>query len=164
MLIGIGESHEDRVQTLSDIADIAREYQHIQEVILQPYSPASDKMARKRSTATSPTININGNTPTTTTNNNNNDNDNNDSNNNRWFDISELPQLVLLARDILPADVVIQIPPNLILNRSSDRSGDSCNDSSSDRSDSSAGLDLLHQCLLAGMYIPTYIQSLVYLP
>ena len=176
MLIGIGESHEDRLQTLSDIAAIAREYQHIQEVILQPYSPASDKMARthvtaKATTTTTTTTTTNcSNTGTSTTDDSINDNN---INNNRWFDVSELPQLVLLARDILPANVVIQIPPNLILSRgsdissrsgdissrsvdsSSDNSSDISSESSGDDSGSSAGLNLLHQCLLAGVLTPS---------
>ena len=69
MLIGIGESHEDRLQTLTDIAAIAKEYQHIQEVILQPYSPASDKMASTHYTSETTTNNCNrtNNNTTTTT-------------------------------------------------------------------------------------------------
>ena len=137
MLIGIGESHEDRLQTLTDIAAIAKEYQHIQEVILQPYSPASDKMASTHYTSETTTNNCNRTNNNTTTTTNNNDR----------FDISELPQLVSLARDILPDNVVIQIPPNLILSRSRDSSSGSNSNSGA----SSAGLELLHQCLLAGV-------------
>ena len=139
MLIGIGESHEDRLQTLTDIAAIAKEYQHIQEVILQPYSPASDKMASTHYTSETTTNNCNRTNNNTTTTTNNNDR----------FDISELPQLVSLARDILPDNVVIQIPPNLILSRSRDSSSGSNSNSGA----SSAGLELLHQCLLAGVHV-----------
>jgi len=39
LLIGIGESKEDRVQSLSTIADLHTRYRHIQEVIIQPFAP-----------------------------------------------------------------------------------------------------------------------------
>jgi FO synthase subunit 1 len=39
LLIGIGESREDRVQSLSTIADLHSRYRHIQEVIIQPFAP-----------------------------------------------------------------------------------------------------------------------------
>jgi FO synthase subunit 1 len=39
LLLGIGESEHDRIETLVAIANIHKQYKHIQEVILQPYSP-----------------------------------------------------------------------------------------------------------------------------
>ncbi len=39
LLLGIGESERDRIETLEEIARIHDRFGHIQEVILQPYSP-----------------------------------------------------------------------------------------------------------------------------
>ena len=81
LLLGIGETDRDRWETLEAIAQIHRQYQHIQEVILQPYSPGQQEA---------------------------------------WgglaFSPEELVSLVAIARQILPADVAIQVPPNLIQN------------------------------------------------
>jgi 7,8-didemethyl-8-hydroxy-5-deazariboflavin synthase CofG subunit len=82
LLLGVGEDEADREQSLRDIAAIATEYNHIQEVILQPYSPAGDKHAR-----TSPT----------------------------GFDIRHLPSVIRQARALLPDNVAVQVPPNLVL-------------------------------------------------
>jgi 7,8-didemethyl-8-hydroxy-5-deazariboflavin synthase len=41
LLLGLGESMADRASTLTAIADVQSRYGHIQEVILQPYSPGS---------------------------------------------------------------------------------------------------------------------------
>lgn len=79
LLLGIGESTSDWEISLQAIADIHTRWGHIQEVILQPYSPGSQEiLAAQR------------------------------------FDIDRLPQVIHLARQILPADITIQIPPNLI--------------------------------------------------
>jgi FO synthase subunit 1 len=43
LLLGIGESEEDRRDTLSAIANIHQHWGHIQEVILQPHSPGSQQ-------------------------------------------------------------------------------------------------------------------------
>eukprot|EP00457_Paulinella_chromatophora_P001332 gb/GEZN01001334.1/.p1 GENE.gb/GEZN01001334.1/~~gb/GEZN01001334.1/.p1 ORF type:complete len:1024 (+),score=130.87 gb/GEZN01001334.1/:3-3074(+) len=84
LLLGLGETEQERRQALRVIADIAQEYGHIQEVILQPFSP--------------------GNTD-------------------RWqaqvrpeerFHAESLPELVATARALLPSQVVIQVPPNLL--------------------------------------------------
>jgi FO synthase subunit 1 len=79
LLLGIGETEPDRWETLEAIAQIHHQYQHIQEVILQPYSPGEQEA---------------------------------------WSGVAcspeELVNLVAIARQILPADVAIQIPPNLI--------------------------------------------------
>lgn len=39
LLLGIGEGEQDRIATLEAIAQVHEQYHHIQEVILQPYSP-----------------------------------------------------------------------------------------------------------------------------
>jgi len=79
LLLGIGETDRDRWETLEAIAQIHRQYHHIQEVILQPYSPGQQEA---------------------------------------WgglaFSPEELVSLVAIARQILPADVAIQVPPNLM--------------------------------------------------
>jgi 7,8-didemethyl-8-hydroxy-5-deazariboflavin synthase len=81
LLLGIGESESDWAVSLQAIADIQNRWQHIQEVILQPYSPGSQE------TLSAPR-----------------------------FDIDRLPRVIELARKILPANITIQIPPNLIPN------------------------------------------------
>lgn len=43
LLLGIGENERDRIETLEAIAQIHEQYQHIQEVILQPYSPGQNE-------------------------------------------------------------------------------------------------------------------------
>jgi len=79
LLLGLGESLDDREETLTAIANLHQEFGHIQEVILQPYSPGTREV---------------------------------------WdgtaFRANELVELVAIARHILPADITIQIPPNLI--------------------------------------------------
>ncbi len=79
LLLGIGETDRDRWETLEAIAQIHRQYHHIQEVILQPYSPGQQEV---------------------------------------WggaaFSTEDLVNLVAIARQILPAEVSIQVPPNLI--------------------------------------------------
>jgi 7,8-didemethyl-8-hydroxy-5-deazariboflavin synthase len=79
LLLGIGENHQDRLDSLRAIATIHKEYHHIQEVILQPYSQGTKETFK---------------------------NDN--------FDYRELPNLIAKARQILPSDIIIQIPPNLV--------------------------------------------------
>ncbi len=79
LLLGIGESERDWETSLQAIADIHLRWGHIQEVILQPYSPGSQE------TFAAP-----------------------------GFDILKLPAVIRAASRILPADITIQIPPNLI--------------------------------------------------
>jgi 7,8-didemethyl-8-hydroxy-5-deazariboflavin synthase len=79
LLLGIGESEQDWETSLRSIADIHTQWGHIQEVILQPYSPGSQESFARLG-----------------------------------FDITKLPSVIQLARQILPADITIQIPPNLI--------------------------------------------------
>ncbi|WP_310419222.1 7,8-didemethyl-8-hydroxy-5-deazariboflavin synthase subunit CofG [Chamaesiphon sp. OTE_8_metabat_110] len=81
LLLGIGEAETDWQISLQAIADIHIRWGHIQEVILQPYSPGSQESLAGLG-----------------------------------FDILKLPRVIQLARQILPADITIQIPPNLIPN------------------------------------------------
>ncbi|MCP2730157.1 7,8-didemethyl-8-hydroxy-5-deazariboflavin synthase subunit CofG [Limnofasciculus baicalensis] len=79
LLLGIGEKPEDWWETLDAIAQIHCHYGHIQEVILQPYSPGSQES---------------------------------------WdasgFDLYKLPDVIAKARQMLPSDITLQIPPNLV--------------------------------------------------
>jgi 7,8-didemethyl-8-hydroxy-5-deazariboflavin synthase len=79
LLLGIGESEPDWATSLQEIANIHAQWGHIQEVILQPYSPGSQESFAGLG-----------------------------------FDISKLSTVIKLAREILPEDITIQIPPNLI--------------------------------------------------
>ncbi len=81
LLLGIGESEGDWEISLQAITDLHHRWGHIQEVILQPYSPGSQEILAAPG-----------------------------------FNINKLPAVVQLARKILPTDITIQIPPNLIPN------------------------------------------------
>ncbi len=76
LLLGIGENQDSWWASLEAIASIWRKWGHIQEVILQPYSPQSSQ--------------------------------------DRAFDLNLLPDIVKNARQILPNQITIQIPPNLV--------------------------------------------------
>ncbi|MHC1625880.1 MAG: 7,8-didemethyl-8-hydroxy-5-deazariboflavin synthase subunit CofG [Methanoculleaceae archaeon] len=79
LLLGIGETMEDREESLYAIRDLHRRYGHIQEVILQNFTPKpGTEMAR-------------------------------------WGVIGwqEMAEVISTAREILPDDVAVQIPPNL---------------------------------------------------
>ncbi|MBD0324908.1 MAG: 7,8-didemethyl-8-hydroxy-5-deazariboflavin synthase subunit CofG [Pyrinomonadaceae bacterium] len=79
LLIGIGESLRAREASLRAIADIQQTYGHIQEVIIQPFTPHASTLM---SDCAPPRF-------------------------------EELRDAVQLAREILPAEVVVQIPPNI---------------------------------------------------
>jgi 7,8-didemethyl-8-hydroxy-5-deazariboflavin synthase len=81
LLLGIGESEQDWETSLLAISDIHTRWGHIQEVILQPYSPGSQESFAGLG-----------------------------------FEIAKLPSVIQLARQILPDDIAVQIPPNLIPN------------------------------------------------
>ncbi len=83
LLLGIGEIETDWVDSLEAITEIQNKYGHIQEVILQPYSPGSQETHPQNHQLTS-------------------------------FDPQKLPQVISLARQILPTSIAIQIPPNLV--------------------------------------------------
>ena len=79
ILLGIGETEDERSQSLSAISKIHQRYGHIQEVILQPHSLGSQQA-----------LALPG------------------------FDLQQLPDIVRQARAILPSDIALQIPPNLV--------------------------------------------------
>jgi 7,8-didemethyl-8-hydroxy-5-deazariboflavin synthase len=79
LLLGLGETEADWVETLKTIAQVHARWGHIQEVILQPHSPGQSQVWQGEA-----------------------------------FAIERLVELVTLARSLLPDDIVLQIPPNLI--------------------------------------------------
>lgn len=79
VLLGIGETAIDRRESLQAIARLHQRFGHIQEVILQPYSPGQQEGRGGISLA-----------PT------------------------ELLEWVAIARDLLPLDITLQVPPNLV--------------------------------------------------
>ncbi len=80
ILVGIGESREDRRRSLEEIGRLHEEYGHIQEVIVQPFSPK-------------PGTPLGGSPPP---------------------GLEEVLDAVRMAAEILPGEVGIQIPPNLV--------------------------------------------------
>ena len=79
ILIGIGETPEDREESLRVIRDLHSRFGHIQEVIVQNFCP---KPGTPMEGAPAP-------------------------------ETDDLRATITLAREILPADVAVQIPPNL---------------------------------------------------
>ncbi|NEP06534.1 MAG: 7,8-didemethyl-8-hydroxy-5-deazariboflavin synthase subunit CofG, partial [Okeania sp. SIO4D6] len=79
LLLGVGETVTDWKETLIAIANVHKKWGHIQEVILQPYSPGERQIW-----------------------------------NSEAFDINLLPDIVAIARKILPSTIALQIPPNLV--------------------------------------------------
>lgn len=79
LLFGIGESPADWWETIDAIAHLHQRWGHIQEVILQPYSPGNQEILNASA-----------------------------------FDPHLLPEIIARTRDILPTDITIQIPPNLV--------------------------------------------------
>ncbi|MEG5174182.1 7,8-didemethyl-8-hydroxy-5-deazariboflavin synthase subunit CofG [Microcoleus sp. B3-D7] len=79
LLLGIGESEADWIETLEAIARIHSRYNHIQEVILQPHSPGNQQ-----------------------------------SWDGEVFDATKMPEVIAIARSILPFEIRLQIPPNLV--------------------------------------------------
>ncbi|SFM15153.1 7,8-didemethyl-8-hydroxy-5-deazariboflavin synthase subunit CofG [Methanolobus profundi] len=80
LLIGIGETLDDRINSLLAITEIHEEYGHIQEVIIQNFTPKPDTPMADMPAPTE----------------------------------EEMMQMILIAREILPEDVAIQVAPNLI--------------------------------------------------
>ena len=80
ILVGIGETLDDRIESLQCIANLHEEYRHIQEVIVQNFIPKPGTSMEKQSSP----------------------------------GIEEMVQIVSIAREILPADIAIQVAPNLI--------------------------------------------------
>jgi 7,8-didemethyl-8-hydroxy-5-deazariboflavin synthase len=79
LLLGLGETEEDRVETLKAIAAAHQRWGHIQEVILQPYRPGQQEQWAGQG-----------------------------------FEMEEMVNVVAIARQILPTEITIQIPPNLV--------------------------------------------------
>jgi 7,8-didemethyl-8-hydroxy-5-deazariboflavin synthase len=80
ILLGLGEDEKARSASLDAIAQSHKRHGHIQEVILQPYSPGSQEVGSGS----------------------------------LGFDLREMPEVVAMARAILPEDIALQIPPNLV--------------------------------------------------
>jgi 7,8-didemethyl-8-hydroxy-5-deazariboflavin synthase len=80
ILLGLGETLDDRANSLEAIAQIHQTHGHIQEVILQPYSPGSQEVGDRM----------------------------------LGFDLTQMPEVVAMARSVLPPEIAIQIPPNLV--------------------------------------------------
>ncbi|MDY0387360.1 MAG: 7,8-didemethyl-8-hydroxy-5-deazariboflavin synthase subunit CofG [Methanolobus sp.] len=80
LLVGIGENLDDRINSLLSIAELHEEYGHIQEVIIQNFTPKPDTPMANHPAPSK----------------------------------EEMMQTILIAREILPNDVTIQVPPNLI--------------------------------------------------
>ncbi|HIH03041.1 MAG TPA: 7,8-didemethyl-8-hydroxy-5-deazariboflavin synthase subunit CofG [Methanoregulaceae archaeon] len=79
LLLGIGETAADRLESLESIAALQRRYGHIQEVILQNFAPQDGTGMAGAST----------------------------------IGPAEYCATVRLAREVLPAEVAVQVPPNL---------------------------------------------------
>jgi FO synthase subunit 1 len=80
ILLGIGETMEDRVASLHTIRDLHARFGHIQEVIIQNFCPKSGTLM--------------GDIP--------------------GVSIEEISRTVRFAREILPSEVAVQVPPNLL--------------------------------------------------
>ena len=91
LLAGIGESRADWAVTLAEIKRLHEKYGHIQEVILQNYTPNSGQEAAARN-QTSGNLGLGLRPPTK----------------------QDMADLIILAKDILPPDISIQVAPNLI--------------------------------------------------
>ncbi|MEI8251754.1 MAG: 7,8-didemethyl-8-hydroxy-5-deazariboflavin synthase subunit CofG [Synechococcus sp. ELA057] len=78
LLLGVGESWDDRCGALALLADLQHRWGHLQEVILQPWRPDGEQ-ARPLAAA----------------------------------EQADLLELIALARRLLPAEVHLQMPPNL---------------------------------------------------
>ncbi|RZM75423.1 7,8-didemethyl-8-hydroxy-5-deazariboflavin synthase subunit CofG [Leptolyngbya iicbica] len=79
LLLGIGESEHDRLETLRAIAQSHDRWGHIQEVILQPHQPGHRQQQARSG-----------------------------------FSAAALAEFVKTAKQYLPAEITVQIPPNLI--------------------------------------------------
>ncbi len=79
LLLGIGESANDRIETLQAIARSHDHWGHIQEVILQPHQPGSRQQQARAG-----------------------------------FSAEALADFVKTAKQHLPAEITVQIPPNLM--------------------------------------------------
>lgn len=83
LLVGIGEREKDRIMSLKTIAGLHLKYGHIQEVIIQNFTPKPGTAMEHHPPPS----------------------------------IDEMIRTVEMAREILPDDVAVQVPPNLITPR-----------------------------------------------
>ena len=104
LLLGVGEGADDRARALDAISAAHARHGHVQEVILQPHSRGTREQeraalltARRAAKGKSNSASSSGRfelaAPT--------------------FALDELPALVAAAREALPPEVAIQVPPNL---------------------------------------------------
>jgi len=82
ILVGIGESLEEIVDSLFALKKVHQEYQHLQEVIIQNFHPQKGSVMAN---SPSPSIEL-------------------------------MEKILIVARHILPPEISIQIPPNLVKN------------------------------------------------
>ena len=80
ILVGIGESEYDRIYSLEVISEIHKNYEHIQEVIIQNFMPKKGTPMEDH----------------------------------KPLPIKNIVKTVKIARKILPKEVAIQVPPNLV--------------------------------------------------
>lgn len=80
ILVGIGETWNDRIESLLAIKKLHAKYGHIQEVIIQNFLPKPNTPMAKHSPPT----------------------------------IRDMQQTIATAREILPQEITIQVPPNLM--------------------------------------------------
>ncbi|MFX1505903.1 MAG: 7,8-didemethyl-8-hydroxy-5-deazariboflavin synthase subunit CofG [Promethearchaeota archaeon] len=80
ILVGIGETLEEIVDSLFTLKCLYQEYQHLQEVIIQNFQPQKDT---RMANSAPPSVEL-------------------------------IEKILIVARHILPAEISIQIPPNLI--------------------------------------------------
>ncbi|MFZ3384730.1 MAG: 7,8-didemethyl-8-hydroxy-5-deazariboflavin synthase subunit CofG [Candidatus Methanoperedens sp.] len=80
ILVGIGETWDERVRSIRKIKELHEKFGHIQEVIIQNFIP---KPGTKMSSCAS-------------------------------VGLDEMIRTVKMARELLPSDITIQVPPNLI--------------------------------------------------
>eukprot|EP00127_Corallochytrium_limacisporum_P001893 Clim_evm48s88 gene=Clim_evmTU48s88 len=86
VLLGLGETDEERRESLTVIGDLALQFGHIQECIIQPFSPGSaNKQLETAKTGALPP-----------------------------FPLERMPEIIKEAKEILPHSVRIQVPPNLV--------------------------------------------------
>ena len=79
LLLGLGESERQRIEALELLAVLQRQWGHVQEVILQPWRPATSPSAGPLTLA----------------------------------EVDDLLGTIAAAREILPREVHLQLPPNL---------------------------------------------------
>src|SRR5436305_11216860 len=107
ILVGIGESEEERVESLEALAAVHAEHGHIQEVILQNFVPHQRYYGREPAQIADAAAREYWRTGI--------DSGRPELPSPEWaspIDIEEMKRLVALARELMP-EVAIQVPPNL---------------------------------------------------